>query len=155
MKMVGRRLVRRVFVAVPGLCACSGSAGAQIPAPAMRGDGPSPAPRPFSITRAASGLDAVVDPDTTAEPIARGFGLNEGPVWVREGTTGYLVVSGLMDNVLYKVAADKTVSVLLEIGSAARCWASCLGRRPTGPRAEIYLSPSMSFLNRGSSRRLS
>ena len=52
--------------------------------------------------------------DHGAELIASGFGLNEGPVWVREGASGYLVVSGLMDNVLYKVAADKTVSVLLE-----------------------------------------
>jgi gluconolactonase len=80
----------------------------------MRGDGPPPAPKPFNITRSDPGLDAVVDANTKAELIARGFGLNEGPVWVREGQSGYLIVSGLLDNVLYKIAADKTVSVFME-----------------------------------------
>src|SRR5689334_20412289 len=84
------------------------------PAPQMRGDGPAPAPKPFSITRSDPGLDAVVDSNAKAELIARGFGLNEGPVWVREGNSGYLIVSGLLDNVLYKIAADKTVSVFME-----------------------------------------
>jgi gluconolactonase len=84
------------------------------PGPTMRGDGPAPAPKPFSITRSDPGLDAVVAPNTKAELIARGFGLNEGPVWVREGQSGYLIVSGLLDNVLYKIAADKTVSVFME-----------------------------------------
>jgi gluconolactonase len=82
--------------------------------PTMRGDGPAPAPKPFNITRSAPGLDAVVDSNTKAELIARGFGLNEGPVWVRDGQSGYLVIGGLLDNVLYKIAADKTVSVFLE-----------------------------------------
>jgi len=82
--------------------------------PQMRGDGPAPAPKPFSVTRSDPGLDEIVAGDTKAELIAKGFGLNEGPVWVREGNSGYLIVSGLLDNVLYKIAADKTVSVFLE-----------------------------------------
>jgi gluconolactonase len=90
------------------------TAQAPAPGPQMRGDGPAPAPKPFSITRSDPGLDAVVAPDTKAELIARGFGLNEGPVWVRDGQSGYLIVSGLLDNVLYKIAADKTVSVFME-----------------------------------------
>src|SRR6185436_16976700 len=90
------------------------SAQAPAPGPQMRGDGPAPAAKPFSITRSDPGLDAVVAADTKAELIARGFGLNEGPVWVHEGNSGYLIVSGLLDNVLYKIAADKTVSVFME-----------------------------------------
>ena len=99
-----------------GLLALSSSLAAQSapPVPQMRGDGPAPAPKPFSITRSDPGLDALLAPNTKAELIARGFGLNEGPVWVREGQSGYLIVSGLLDNVLYKIAADKTVSVFME-----------------------------------------
>jgi gluconolactonase len=84
------------------------------PAPAMRGDGPAPAAKPFSITRVDPGLDEIVDPGATAELLATGFELNEGPVWVREGASGYLLLGGLIDNVIYKIAADKTVSVFLE-----------------------------------------
>src|SRR6185369_6769372 len=90
------------------------AAQAPPPTPQMRGDGPAPASKPFNITRSDPGLDKVVDPSTKAEEIARGFGLNEGPVWVREGSSGYLLVAGLLDNVIYKIAADKTVSVFME-----------------------------------------
>jgi membrane-associated protease RseP (regulator of RpoE activity) len=80
----------------------------------MRGDGPSPEPKPFSITRADPGLDALIDANAGAELLASGFGLNEGPVWVREGNSGYLLVAGLLDNVIYKIDADKRVSVFME-----------------------------------------
>jgi len=79
----------------------------------MRGDGPAPAPKPFSITRSDPALDDIVASNATAELLATGFGLNEGPVWVREGNSGYLLLGGLLDNVIYKIAADKTVSVFL------------------------------------------
>jgi gluconolactonase len=92
----------------------TGAAVAQQGGPTMRGDGPPPAAKPFSITRSDPGLDAVVAANATAELIASGFGLNEGPVWIREGASGYLVISGLLDNVLYKIAADKKVTVFLE-----------------------------------------
>ena len=75
----------------------------------MRGDGPAPPSKPFSITRSDSALDAIVSPNAKAEELARGFGLNEGPVWVRDGNSGYLLVGGLLDNVIYKVASDNTV----------------------------------------------
>src|SRR5690606_26454073 len=82
--------------------------------PSMRGDGPAPEPKPFTITRSDPRLDTIVSPTATAELLASGFGLNEGPVWIREGDSGYLLVGGLLDNVLYKIAADNTVSVFLE-----------------------------------------
>lgn len=95
------------------LAAHAGAAFGQAPA-SMRGDGPAPAALAFSITRADAGLDALVDRNARLELIASGFGLNEGPVWVPEGDTGYLLVSGLLDNVIYRVDSDGTVSVFME-----------------------------------------
>jgi gluconolactonase len=107
-----RRVVAMVVVAAAAMAVLSAQSGS--PAPSMRGDGPAPEPKPFNIARSDAGLDAIVDANTTAELLATGFGLNEGPVWVREGQSGYLIVGGLLDNVLYKIAADKTVSVFME-----------------------------------------
>jgi gluconolactonase len=78
----------------------------------MRGDGPAPASRPFSITRADAGIDALIDADARVDFVANGFGLNEGTTWVRDG--GFLLVAGLLDNVLYRIDADNTVSVFME-----------------------------------------
>lgn len=41
------------------------------------------------------------------------FGLVKGLQWINDGKGGYLIVSDLISNVLYKVAPDKTVSVFL------------------------------------------
>src|SRR5690349_22999326 len=105
---------RTALVALLVAFTAAGFAQAPPAGPSMRGDGPAPEAKPFSITRSDPGIDALVAPDAQAELLASGFGLNEGPVWVREGTSGYLLVSGLLDNVIYKIAADKTVSVFLE-----------------------------------------
>jgi gluconolactonase len=92
----------------------SPSAPAQQP-PSLRGDGPAPPPRPFSITRADPGIDALIAADAKVELVASGFGLNEGTTWVRDGNGGgFLLVGGLLDNVLYKIAPDNTVSVFME-----------------------------------------
>jgi gluconolactonase len=80
----------------------------------MRGDGPAPEPRPFSITRSDPGLDAIVSPDAKLEVMASGFGINEGVLWVREGNSGYVLVSSLIDNVIYKITPDHKVSVFME-----------------------------------------
>src|SRR5690606_35785725 len=95
---------------IASLAALASSVSAQpatTPAPSMRGDGPAPAAAPFSITRSDPALDELIAPDAQAELLATGFGLNEGPVWVPEGTSGYLLVGGLLDNVIYKISADK------------------------------------------------
>jgi gluconolactonase len=107
-----RLLVTLVAAATLATTVLSAQTG--TPPPSMRGDGPAPASKPFNITRSDPGLDAIVAADTKAELLATGFGLNEGPVWVREGQSGYLLVGGLLDNVIYKVAADTTVSVFME-----------------------------------------
>jgi len=108
--MTRRIGVVALFAAFSGAC----FAQAPPPGPSMRGDGPAPESKSFNVTRSNPGIDALVAPDAQAELLASGFGLNEGPVWVREGNSGYLLVSGLLDNVIYKIAADKTVSVFME-----------------------------------------
>ena len=81
----------------------------------MRGDGPAPAPRPFSITRSDPGLDALIAADAKVELVASGFGLDEGTTWVRDGHgSGFLLLGGLLDNVLYKITPDNVVSVFME-----------------------------------------
>ena len=92
------------------------TAAAQPPAatPQMRGDGPAPPFKPFSITRSDPGLDAVIEKNAKLETLATGFGLTEGPVWINEGKSGYVLISGLLDNVIYKITPDKKVTVFME-----------------------------------------
>ena len=130
------------------LAAATLSAQNAPPAPTMRGDGPAPAPKPFNITRSDPGLDAVVDPKATAELLARGFGLNEGPVWVREGNSGYLLLGGLLDNVIYKIAADKTVSVFMERAGYTGTDVNNTGAQTRSGRSHVLLiGPSCASLD--------
>jgi gluconolactonase len=118
------------------------------PAPSMRGDGPAPQAKPFSITRSDPALDAIVSPSAKAEELARGFGLNEGPVWVREGNSGYLLVSGLLDNVIYKVAADNTVSVFMEKAGYTGTDVNHTGAQTRSGRSHVLLiGPSCASLD--------
>jgi gluconolactonase len=114
----------------------------------MRGDGPAPPPQPFAITRIDPGLDAVVAPNAALDLIASGFGLNEGPVWVREGDSGYLLVSGLLDNVIYKIAANKQVSVFLEKAGYTGTDVDHVGAQTRSGRSHVLLiGPSCASLD--------
>ena len=75
-----------------------------------------PAPQPFSITRADPALDRLIAPDAKLKTVASGFGFADGPVWVRGkgGAPGYLLVSSIIGNVIYKVTPHGAVSVLLD-----------------------------------------
>ncbi len=93
----------------------TGTAAPRPPAgPQMRGDGPAPTPKPFSITRVDPALDAIIAPDAKPEALASGFGINEGVLWINDGNRGYVLVSSLIDNVIYKIDADRKVSVFME-----------------------------------------
>lgn len=81
-----------------------------IPASAAE---PPPADLPFSITRLAPELDHIVAPDARLELLGDRFGLVKGLQWVNDGRGGYLIVSDLISNLLYKVAADGKVSAYL------------------------------------------
>ncbi|HEX5046827.1 MAG TPA: SMP-30/gluconolactonase/LRE family protein [Gammaproteobacteria bacterium] len=122
------------------------------PPPGMRGDGPAPQSKPFNITRLDPALDALVAPNAKAEEIARGFGLNEGPVWVAEGRSGYLLVSGLLDNVLYKVEPDaapgERVSVFMEKAGYSGTDVSHTGAQTRSGRSHVLLiGPSCASLD--------
>ena len=118
------------------------------PAPSMRGDGPPPAPKPFRIRRMDPALDAIVAPNAKLELIASGFGLNEGPVWVRQGSSGYLLVSGLIDNVIYKISADKHVSVFLDHAGYSGTSVDNVGTQTRSGRSYVLLiGPSCTSLD--------
>src|SRR5262245_63657325 len=137
-----------VSLCVAALATTTLAAQTATPVPSMRGDGPAPASKPFNITRSDPGLDAIVAANTKAELIASGFGLNEGPVWVREGQSGYLLVGGLLDNVIYRVAADKTVSVFMENAGYSGNDVNHTGTQTRSGRSHVLLiGPSCASLD--------
>lgn len=129
------------------LASLTGTAFAQT-APSMRGDGPSPEAQAFSITRVDAGLDAIVSPDAELELVASGFGLNEGPVWMPEGDSGYLLVSGLLDNVIYRISADNEVSVFMEQAGYTGNDVNNVGTQTRSGRSHVLLiGPSCTGLD--------
>ncbi len=121
--------------------------------PSMRGDGPAPESAPFTVTRSIPALDAIVPPNAELELLASGFGLNEGPVWVPEGNSGYLLVSGLLDNVIYRISADNTVSVFMERAGYSGTDVNNTGAQTRSGRSHVLLiGPSCTGLD--SQRRL-
>jgi gluconolactonase len=111
--------------------------------PSMRGDGPAPAPKPFSLTRADPGLDALIAPDAKVELVANGFGLDEGTTWVRDG--GFLLLGGLLDNVLYKITPDDKVSVFMEKAGYTGDDPESVGAQTRAGRSHVLLiGPSCS-----------
>ena len=112
----------------------------------MRGDGPAPAPRPWSISRMDPGLDALIAADAKVELVASGFGLNEGTTWVRDGHGGgFLLLGGLLDNVLYKIAPDNTVSVFMEKAGYSGDDVDNVGAQTRAGRSHVLLiGPSCS-----------
>jgi gluconolactonase len=129
----------------------SAAAFAQPPAstaPQMRGDGPPPKAVPFNIARSDAGLDAVVATNAKLETLATGFGLNEAGVWIREGKSGYLLVGGLLDNVIYKIAADRTVSVFMERAGYSGTDVNHTGTQTRSGRSHVLLiGPSCTGLD--------
>ncbi len=130
----------------PAPCAAQPAGGPTVPA--MRGDGPPPATRPFSITRSDPALDAIVSRGAKLELLAQGFGLNEGPVWVPDQHGGYLLVSGLLDNVIYKITPDRKVSVFLEKAGYSGDDVSHTGAQTRSGRSHVLLiGPSCTGLD--------
>jgi gluconolactonase len=115
------------------------SATGAFAAGVMRGDGPAPEAKPFLIKKADPALDALVAPDAKLELMADGFGLNEGPVWVRDGKSGYLIVGGLLDNALYKITPEKAVSVFMEYAGYSGDAVDNVGTQTRSGRAHVLL----------------
>ena len=73
-------------------------------------------PQPFRITRADPALDALIASDAKLKKVASGFGFADGPVWIRSrpGVPGYLLVSSIIGNVIYKMTPEGRVTPFLE-----------------------------------------
>jgi gluconolactonase len=149
---MGRGIVRAKFVSICLanlllLAAVRGGAATPgqtvrvppLPPPGMRGDGAPPAPQPFRIERVDPGLDALIAPDAKLELLANGFGLTEGPVWVPDGGPGYLLISGLLDNVIYKITPDHTVSVFLDYAGYTGDDINHVGTQTRSGRSHVLL----------------
>jgi len=116
--------------------------------PTMRGDGPPPTAEPFRIERVDPALDALIAPDAQLVEIARGFGINEGVTWVPDGDAGYVLVSGLIDNVVYKVAADGQITSFIEKAGFSGDNPSNTGFQTRAGRAHVLLiGPSCTGLD--------
>src|SRR5262245_52169643 len=147
--MIRRARRARAYSLAASCAALAGTVLAQAPpGPTMRGDGPPPAAKPFNIARLDPGLDAVVARNAKAELLASGFGLNEGPVWVRDGKSGYLLVGGLLDNVIYKIDAEKKVSVFMEKAGYTGTDVNHVGTQTRSGRSHVLLiGPSCASLD--------
>lgn len=68
-----------------------------------------------SVVRLDPALDAIVSPNAKIEILKEDyFGATEGPVWVRDGQSGYLLFSDQAANRVYKWSQDGVLSVFLE-----------------------------------------
>ena len=128
-----------VAIALIGLATASAQAQRGPAGPQMRGDGPPPDAKPFSITRADPALDQIISPSAKLVELARGFGLTEGGLWIAEGSSGYWIVAGLLDNVLYKVTPQKQVSVFMEKAGYTGNDADHVGTQTRAGRSHVLL----------------
>src|SRR6202043_1771819 len=59
-------------------------------------------------------LDALISPDAKLELVKNDFGFTEGIVWVDQGNSGYLLLSDMYANVIYKLTPDGKASLYLD-----------------------------------------
>src|SRR5580700_5959634 len=76
--------------------------------------GPALVERPFKIVRLDPALDDIIAPDAKLETLGEHFGLTEGPVWIPQGKSGFLLFSDNAANVIYKWMEGSPLSVFLE-----------------------------------------
>ena len=114
--------------------------------PQMRGDGPPPQAQPFRIERVDPALDQLIASDAQLVEVASGFGLNEGVTWVPEGDSGYVLVSGLLDNVVYKVTMDGTVTAFIEQAGYSGDDPSTTGFQTRSGRSHVLLIGPLSVV---------
>jgi gluconolactonase len=67
-----------------------------------------------AVVRLDPALDALVSPDAKVELVKGGFGFTEGPVWMQEGKTGFLLFTDIPGAVVWKLTPDGKVSVYLD-----------------------------------------
>jgi len=89
-------------------------------------------------------LDALVSPDARLELVKGGFGFTEGTTWVQEGNSGYLLLSDIPANVIYKLTPGGAASIYLEKSGygGPDLWRVGMeftnGKDPSDPRFEKF-----------------
>jgi hypothetical protein len=93
-----------------------------------------------SVVRLDPALDALVAADAKVELVKGGFGFTEGPVWMQQGKTGFLLFTDIPGAVL---TPDGKASVYLDNTAtrAPRCGAGAASRT-TASSAPIRASRS-------------
>jgi len=76
--------------------------------------GSPPASRASAVVRLDPALDALIAPDAALEMIRDDLGITEGPVWVPEGKSGYLVFTDIAANVIYRMNRDGRFSIVAD-----------------------------------------
>jgi gluconolactonase len=71
-------------------------------------------PAAGAVTRLDPALDGLVSSDAKLELLRDDFGNLEGPNWVAEGKSGYLVFTDMIANVVYKLTPDGKASVIVD-----------------------------------------
>ena len=67
-----------------------------------------------SVIRIDPALDQIVAPDARLEMLKTDyFGISEGPLWIQQGRTGYLLFSDIGANVIYKWTPGGALSVFM------------------------------------------
>ena len=67
-----------------------------------------------SVVKLDPALDEIISTDAKLELIRDDFGVTEGPNWVQNGKTGYLVFTDIAANVIYKMTPDGKATVLVD-----------------------------------------
>ena len=67
-----------------------------------------------SVVRLDPALDALVSPDAKVGLVKGGFGFTEGPVWMQQGKTGFLLFTDIPGAVVWKLTPDGKASVYLD-----------------------------------------
>src|SRR5215472_7676600 len=72
------------------------------------------APADKPVVKLDPALDDLISPDAKLERIKGDFGFTEGIVWVDQGNSGYMLLSDMYANVIYKLTPDGRVSLYLD-----------------------------------------
>jgi len=99
---------------------------------------------PGAVVRLDPALDALVSADAKVELVKDGFGFTEGPVWVQNGSEGYLLFTDMPGNVIWKLTPAGQASVYLSNagynGPEVWRWGGIQnnGRERTDPKFEEF-----------------
>jgi len=72
------------------------------------------------VIRLDPALDPLVSADAKLDLVKNDFGFTEESFWVDEGKSGYLLLSDMYANVIYKVTPEGKVSLYLDQAATRR-----------------------------------